>query len=379
MGTWYRKVGVKAPDAAPLGLPRPQTRGDILFNPTIPQRDARDAEAFDFHRAAHTRNGHLPGRDYGARVFSRGDDEKAKYLNYCMEERGIPRATEPTIQAADLQGNPKFAGGRPWEGPPAHWTNTSPPECMSGLFRTLIERSHSATVRWNRSDNESQSPCDNSLTSVFPIVRSRHRAYEPVITMRHILWYRDVHRRPHHRRMEARPSIGQGKDRWVACSILDQQLFATRYESTGLSFEDYAGLSLIPDQVSFGSGCLPLTSLPSPCLVSFRDSGQPDHVWTPGETQTPCEWTENHELKQTNSFVNRGHGTHSCMDPAGLSAIGPCRQRGDAPADAPRHYFWVVFSLHVNTDLRREPGRTIERRDPSSSASDDANLQPGQA
>ncbi|QVM07803.1 hypothetical protein D8B26_002494 [Coccidioides posadasii str. Silveira] len=37
--------------------------------------------------------------------------------------------------------------------------------------------------------------------------------------------------------MEARPSIGQGKDRWVACSILDQQLFATRYESTGLSFE----------------------------------------------------------------------------------------------------------------------------------------------
>nr|KMM72318.1 hypothetical protein CPAG_08615 [Coccidioides posadasii RMSCC 3488] len=30
---------VKPLDAAPLGLPRPQTRGDILFNPTIPQRD----------------------------------------------------------------------------------------------------------------------------------------------------------------------------------------------------------------------------------------------------------------------------------------------------------------------------------------------------
>nr|KMM72317.1 hypothetical protein CPAG_08614 [Coccidioides posadasii RMSCC 3488] len=236
---------------------------------------------------------------------------------------------------------------------PAHWTNTSPPECMSGLFRTLMERSHSATVRWNRSDNESHEPCkqEHPSASVFPIVRSRHRAYEPVITMRHILWYRDVHRRPHHRRMEARPSIGQGKDRWVACSILDQQLFATRYESTGLSFE-----ARIEGQFWLGLPAVDIATEPVSCL--FPGSGQPDHVWTPGETQTPCEWTENHELKQTNSFVNRGHGTHSCMDPAGLSAIGPCRQRGDAPADAPRHYFWVLFSLHVNTDLRREPGRT---------------------
>ncbi|EAS31991.3 uncharacterized protein CIMG_03015 [Coccidioides immitis RS] len=232
---------------------------------------------------------------------------------------------------------------------PAHWTNTSPPECMSGLFRTLIERSHSATVRWNRSDNESQSPqtgtdngrnptfsqCDNSLTSVFPIVRSRHRAYEPVITMRHILWYRDVHRRPHHRRMEARPSIGQGKDR-RALALVSRITLASplsfayqnspessRLDDTGVfcwfvdpknsvnTLATHPRTARIKGQFWLGLPAVDIATEPVSCL--FPGSGQPDHVWTPGETQTPCEWTENHELKQINSFVNRGHVCFICF------------------------------------------------------------------
>ncbi|EFW14130.1 conserved hypothetical protein [Coccidioides posadasii str. Silveira] len=241
---------------------------------------------------------------------------------------------------------------------PAHWTNTSPPECMSGLFRTLMERSHSATVRWNRSDNESHEPseltegyllplkrgsglgrqnkltcgsflllplprpfrnqfplgqvvCDNSLTSVFPIVRSRHRAYEPVITMRHILWYRDVHRRPHHRRMEARPSIGQAK---VDSSPVQ---FSTS-SSLPHAMRALALVSRVRWPLPYR---LPIRILrnhhawttPVFSAGSWIPRTRPDHVWTPGETQTPCEWTENHELKQTNSFVNRGHVCFICF------------------------------------------------------------------
>ncbi|KMP07177.1 hypothetical protein CIRG_06858 [Coccidioides immitis RMSCC 2394] len=113
--------------------------------------------------------------------------------------------------------------------------------------------------------------------------------------------------------MEARPSIGQGKDRWVACSILDQQLFATRYCQHQLvnTLATHPRTARIKGQFWLGLPAVDIATEPVSCL--FPGSGQPDHVWTPGETQTPCEWTENHELKQINSFVNRGHVCFICF------------------------------------------------------------------